>query len=329
MTGNKNIIVTGGAGYIGSHTAKALASAGYTPVVVDNLSTGHRDAVKWGPLEEGDIQNMAFMRDVLNRYRPLAVVHFAASIEVGESNSNPAKYYANNVAGSLALLIAMKECGVGAFVFSSTCAIYGEPERIPLDEGCRKVPLNPYGKTKYAVEMMLEDFSKAYDFRYVALRYFNACGADPSGDIGENHNPETHLIPRALMAVAGRIDGLSLYGDDYPTSDGTCVRDYIHVNDLANAHVRAIDYLIKGGASSAFNLGTGQGTSVKEIIGAVESVTGRKVPYTMNPRRGGDSPSLVSNPALIKDVLGFSTEWNSIEDIIASAWNFHRKQWEV
>lgn len=327
MQNNKTIIVVGGAGYIGSHTAKALSASGYTPVVVDNLSAGHRDAVKWGAFEYGDIADMAFMRGVFEQYKPAAVIHFAASIEVGESNTNPAKYHVNNVAGSLALLIAMKETGVDKLVFSSTCAIYGEPEHVPISEDARKGPLNPYGKTKYMVELILEDFAKAYGLKYVALRYFNACGADPSGDIGERHDPETHLIPRALMAAAGKIDGLSLFGDDYTTPDGTCLRDYIHVNDLARAHIKGVEYLLRGGEASAFNLGTGKGTSVKEIISAVEKVTGRKVPYTMNARRAGDSPALVSNPALIKEKLGFETEWNNPEDIIASAWNFHRKQW--
>ncbi len=329
MSNNKVIVVTGGAGYIGSHTAKALFVAGYTPVVVDNLSAGHRDAVKWGSFEEGDIADLEFMRGVFAKYKPAAVIHFAASIEVGESNTNPAKYHVNNVAGTLALLIAMKDSGVDKIVFSSTCAIYGEPEKVPIAEDARKGPLNPYGKTKYMVEMILEDFANAYHLNYVALRYFNACGADPSGEIGERHDPETHLLPRALMAAAGKIDGLTLFGDDYPTPDGTCLRDYIHVNDLAKAHIKGVEYLLNGGTSSAFNLGTGRGSSVKEIIEAVEKVTGRKVPVTMNPRRAGDSPALVSNPSLIKEKLGFVTEWNSIEDIIASAWNFHRKQWGI
>ncbi len=329
MSDNKVILVTGGAGYIGSHTAKALYNSGYTPVVVDNLSAGHRDVVKWGPFEEGDISDIEFMRGVLNKYKPAAVINFAAFIEVGESTINPAKYHVNNVAGTLTLLIAMKDCGVNKFVFSSTCAIYGEPEKVPIAEDAKKGALNPYGKTKHMVEMILEDFAKAYGLNYVALRYFNACGADPSGEIGERHHPETHLIPRALMAAAGRDSGLSLFGQDYPTPDGTCLRDYIHVNDLARAHVKAFEYLAQGGQSSSFNLGTGKGSSVKDIIAAVESVTGRHVPVTVHPRRAGDSPALVSDPTLIKEKLGFVTEWNSIEDIIASAWNFHRKQWGI
>lgn len=330
MATNKTVLVTGGAGYIGSHTTKALFDAGYTPIVVDNFSAGHKDAVQWGVFEEGDIQDMSFIRHVLDKHKPVGVIHFAASIEVGESNVDPAKYHVNNVAGTLALLIALKDAGVRNFVFSSTCAIYGEPESVPIAEGAKKSPLNPYGKTKYMVELMLEDFSKAYGLNYVALRYFNACGADPSGKIGERHDPETHLIPRALMAAVGKIDGgLTLYGDDYPTSDGTCLRDYIHVNDLARAHVKAMDYLLAGGKSDSFNLGTGKGTSVKQIIAAVENVTGCKITVTTLPRRAGDSPALVSDPTYIKSQLGFETEWNDIGRIVESAWNFHKKQWGI
>lgn len=324
---NKTILVAGGAGYIGSHTAKSLSAAGYVPIVVDNLSSGRRDAVKWGAFEEGDIADMAFMRHVLKKHRPTAVINFAAFIEVGESNTDPAKYYTNNVGGVLALLTVMKESGVDKFVFSSSCAIYGEPEKTPIAENAKKDALNTYGKTKQIVEMMLEDFSRAYGLNYVALRYFNACGADPSGEIGERHEPETHLIPLALMAAAGKTDGITLFGDDYPTPDGTCIRDYIHVNDLAEAHVKSVEYLLQGGKSESFNLGTGHGLSVKEIIEAVEKVTGKKIPVKIHPRRSGDSPALVSDSTLIREKLGFATKWDSIEDIITSAWNFHRKQW--
>lgn len=326
MLENKTIIVTGGAGYIGSHTAKALHEAGYIPVVVDNLSKGHRNAVKWGVFEQGDIGDMSFMRGVFDKYKPAGVVHFAASIEVGESNVKPAEYYLNNVAGTLALLTAMRDSGVQRIVFSSTCAVYGEPETVPISEDEKRRPINTYGKTKYMVEMMLEDFSRAYGLHYVALRYFNACGADPSGEIGERHDPETHIIPRAFMAAEGKIDGLTLFGDDYPTHDGTCVRDYIHVNDLARAHIKSFEYLVQGGASMAFNLGAGKGTSVKEIIAAVEAITQKKLSVKIFPRREGDPAELVSNVTLIERKLGFITEWNSIEDIIASAWNFHRKR---
>lgn len=227
----------------------------------------------------------------------------------------PAEYYLNNVAGTLALLTVMKDSGVHRIVFSSTCAVYGEPEIVPIAEDEKKESINTYGRTKYMVEMVLEDFSKAYSLSYVALRYFNACGADPSGEIGERHDPETHIIPRAFMAADGRIDGLTLFGDDYPTYDGTCIRDYIHVNDLA-----------QGEASMAFNLGTGKGTSVKEIIAAVEAITQKKLSVKILPRRQGDPAELVADASLMKEKLGFVTEWNSIEDIIASAWNFYRNQ---
>jgi UDP-glucose-4-epimerase GalE len=325
MLKNKAIIVTGGAGYIGSHTAKALYDAGYIPVVVDNLSKGHRDAVKWGAFEQGDIGDVYFMRGVFNKYKPEGVLHFAASTEVGESNEKPAEYYLNNVTGTLALLTAMKDSGVRNFIFSSTCAVYGEPEIVPITEQEKKKSINTYGKTKYMVEMMLEDFSRAYGLNYVALRYFNACGADPSGEIGERHDPETHIIPRAFMAADGKIDGLTLFGDDYPTYDGTCIRDYIHVNDLARAHIKSFEYLVQGGQSVAFNLGTGKGTTVKEIIAAVEAITQKKLSVKILPRRQGDPAELVSNASLIQQKLGFVTEWNSIEDIIASAWNFYRR----
>ena len=326
MLENRTIIVTGGGGYIGSHTAKALYEAGYAPVVIDNLSAGHRDAVKWGAFEQGDIGNVDFMRGVFDKYKPAGVVHFAASIEVGESNVKPAEYYLNNVAGTLALLTVMRDSGVRTLVFSSTCAVYGEPDIVPITEQAKKKPINTYGKTKYMVEMMLEDFSKAYGLNYVALRYFNACGADPSGEIGERHDPETHIIPRALLAAEGKIDGLTLFGDDYPTHDGTCIRDYVHVNDLARAHIKSFEYLLNGGHSMSFNLGTGKGTSVKEIIATVETITQKKIAVKTLPRREGDPAVLVSDATLIRDKLGFVTEWNDIEDIIDSAWNFHRKQ---
>lgn len=322
------IVVTGGAGYIGSHTCKALSAAGYTPVVVDNLVSGHKDAVRWGPFEQGDVHDQGFLRQVFKTYNPIAVIHFAAFIEVGESVSNPAKYFENNVGGSLALLSAMTECGIKNIVFSSTCAVYGEPQTVPIQETNPRHPLNPYGKTKFMVELMLEDFSKAYGMNYVALRYFNACGADPSAEIGERHDPETHLIPRALMAAAGKAEGLHLFGDDYDTPDGTCVRDYIHVNDLAQAHIKGVEYLSGGGKSVCLNLGTGQGTSVKQVIAAVENVTGKTLDVTIHPRREGDSPILVAQPLKVQETLGFSTQWNDVGQIVASAWAFHKKDWD-
>jgi len=328
MQGYRVILVAGGAGYIGSHTSKALAEAGYIPVVVDNLSNGHRDSVQWGPFEQGDIGDQHLMRAVLQKYKPLAVINFAGFIEVGESNSNPAKYYQNNVGATMSLLTSMREYGLDKFVFSSTSAVYGTPDTTPIPETARINPLNPYGQTKRMIEIILDDFSNAYKFHSVCLRYFNASGADPSGEIGERHEPETHLIPRALMAAVGKIDGLSLYGDDYHTPDGTCIRDYIHVNDLAAAHIMALEYLLNGGTSAKFNVGTGIGTSVKGIISAVEKVTGKLIKVTIHPRRRGDSPILVSDPKLIKDSLGFITKWNSIDEIVESAWNFYSRQWE-
>jgi UDP-arabinose 4-epimerase len=328
MQGYRVILVAGGAGYIGSHTSKALAEAGYIPVVVDNLSNGHRDSVQWGPFEQGDIGDQHLMRAVLQKYKPLAVINFAGFIEVGESNSNPAKYYQNNVGATMSLLTSMRDYGLDKFVFSSTSAVYGTPDTTPIPETARINPLNPYGQTKRMIEIILDDFSNAYKFHSVCLRYFNASGADPSGEIGERHEPETHLIPRALMAAVGKIDGLSLYGDDYHTPDGTCIRDYIHVNDLAAAHIMALEYLLNGGTSAKFNVGTGIGTSVKGIISAVEKVTGKLIKVTIHPRRRGDSPILVSDPKLIKDSLGFITKWNSIDEIVESAWNFYSRQWE-
>jgi len=316
MQGHRVILVAGGAGYIGSHTSKALAEAGYIPVVVDNLSNGHRDSVQWGPFEQGDIGDQHLMRAVLQKYKPLAVINFAGFIEVGESNSNPAKYYQNNVGATMSLLTSMREYGLDKFVFSSTSAVYGTPDTTPIPETARINPLNPYGQTKRMIEIILDDFSNAYKFHSVCLRYFNASGADPSGEIGERHEPETHLIPRALMAAVGKIDGLSLYGD------------YIHVNDLATAHIMALEYLLNGGTSAKFNVGTGIGTSVKGIISAVEKVTGKLIKVTIHPRRRGDSPILVSDPKLIKDSLGFITKWNSIDEIVESAWNFYSRQWE-
>jgi UDP-arabinose 4-epimerase len=329
MPDNKIIIVTGGAGYIGSHTVRLLSNSGYLPVVIDNLSTGHRDVIKWGIFEEGSVSDIDFMGLIFRKYPPLGVIHFAASSEVEESQRDPIKYYKNNVEATLALLLAMKEYNINKFVFSSTSAIYGHPNIRIIPENTPKNPINVYGKTKYMVEMILEDFAAVYNLNYVALRYFNACGADPSCEIGELHDPETHLIPRALMAAAGKIEGLNLYGDDYPTEDGSCIRDYIHVNDLARAHIKCLEYLGLGGESAAFNLGTGKGTSVKGIISAVENVTGKKIPVIIKPRRIGDPPSLVSDSSLIKEKLGFETEWNLIEESVLTAWNFHRKKWNL
>ena len=323
------VLVAGGAGYIGSHTCKALAAAGFTPVVYDDLSSGHRRAVRWGPLEIGDIRDPVRLAEVMMRYRPAAVLHFAAVIAVGESVVDPGKYYRTNVAGSIALLEAMRAHGIGTLVFSSTAAVYGVPQRQPIDEGQPRAPVNPYGWSKAMVEQMLADHAVAHGLRWAALRYFNACGADPEGETGEAHDPEYHLIPRALMAAAGRLPHLDLFGTDYPTPDGTCIRDYIHVGDLAAAHVAALRHLLGGGASLAANLGVGHGFSVREVIAAVQAATGRTVPVRFGPRREGDSPELVADPGLARRVLGFAPRVTSLAEMVGTAWNWHRSQWEI
>jgi UDP-arabinose 4-epimerase len=321
------ILVTGGAGYIGSHACKALAQAGFTPVVYDNLVYGHPEAVKWGPLIKGDILDRAALDAAFAEHRPAAVMHFAAYAYVGESVTDPAKYYTNNVGGSLSLLEAMRAAGCKAMVFSSTCATYGEPKSMPIREDHVQLPVNPYGRTKLLIEQAMGDYGRAYGLRSAALRYFNACGADPDGEVGERHDPETHLIPRALMAAAGQIPALDLFGEDYDTSDGTCVRDYVHVTDLARAHVLAIGRLLDGGESLRLNLGTGRGTSVREIIRAVERVSGRAVPVKVSPRRAGDPPMLYADPAEAERVLGFRTRFNDIHEIMDTAWRFHMNGW--
>ena len=282
---SKAVLVTGGAGYIGSHTCKLLAAEGYLPVTFDNLVYGHAHAVKWGPLEEGDLIDTVRVQAVLEQYKPIAVVHFAAYSYVGESVTDPAKYYGNNVGGTLSLLNAMRAAEVDKIVFSSTCATYGAPEQLPIRETTPQNPINPYGKSKLMIEQMLADFDSAYGLRHVALRYFNACGGDLDGEIGEEHDPETHLIPRVLMSLTGEVPELTIFGTDYDTPDGTCIRDYIHVDDLARGHLLALEHLFKGGPSDAFNLGSGDGFSVKQIIDAVERVTGQTVPRKYGPRR--------------------------------------------
>lgn len=318
------VLVTGGAGYVGSHACKALSEAGYKPVVLDNLSTGHRWAVKWGPLEQGDINDQAFVADLLKRHKIDAVMHFAAFSQVGESVRDPALYYANNVGGSLALLQAMRSAGVNRIVFSSTCATYGLPDKLPIGEDAPQRPINPYGRTKLAVEYMLGDFASAYGFRCAALRYFNAAGAAAEAGIGEAHAPETHLIPLVIATALGQRGPVEIYGDDYPTPDGTCQRDYIHVADLASAHLRALDLLEGAPALHAFNLGTGQGYSVREIIAAVQNVAGRKVPQKVTERRAGDPPALYADPTKARLELRWQAEHSSITEIVASAWRWHQ-----
>ena len=315
----KNVLVTGGAGYVGSHVCKALAAAGYSPVTYDSLVSGYRWAVQWGPLEVGDIADADRLAGVIERYRPEAVLHFAAFIAAGESVTDPGKYYRNNVAGSLSLLEAMRDKGVTRIVFSSTAAVYGDPETVPIPESHPLRPVNPYGKTKLAIEEMLCDFATAHDFRYATLRYFNASGADAGGGIGEAHEPETHLIPLALDAALGRSPHLDIYGDDYDTPDGTCIRDYIHVSDLADAHTAALGQLLDGGNPAALNLGTGQGHSVRQVIEAAGRILGKKIPVRVSARRPGDPPVLVADPALARDLLGWVPQYPALDEIVASA----------
>lgn len=316
------VLVTGGAGYVGSHACKALAAAGYRPVVYDSLERGHRWAVKWGPLEQGDLLDADALKRALARHKPAAVMHFAAYAFVGESVSAPGLYYRNNVMGTLSLLEAMREAGIGTIVFSSTCATYGVPQTPLLAEDHPQAPINPYGATKLMVERILADYRAAYGLRYAALRYFNAAGADPDGEIGEVHDPETHLIPLALKAARGTGDPLTIFGDDYDTKDGTCIRDYIHVGDLADAHIRALERLLGHDETIALNLGTGTGVSVRRLVEAVERVTGRAVPHSYGPRRAGDPPVLVAATGKAKATLGWEPRQSDIETIIrnADAW---------
>ncbi|MFI5179247.1 MAG: UDP-glucose 4-epimerase GalE, partial [Vicinamibacterales bacterium] len=299
------MLVTGGAGYIGSHAAKALARAGYRVVVYDNLVAGHRGAVKYGELVEGDVADTREVTEVLRRHEIVAVMHFAAFLDVGESVRDPVRYYRNNVVGTLGVLEAMADAAVQYFVFSSTCATYGEPLETPIAETHPQHPINSYGETKLAVERALPHFERAYGIHSAALRYFNASGADPDGELGEDHSPEIHVIPRAIEAATGG-PGLQVFGDDYPTPDGTCLRDYIHVSDLAAAHLRALDRLASGGASSAYNLGTGRPHSVREVIDAVQRVTKRTVPWTLAPRRPGDPAALFAAPGKAHAGLGWT-----------------------
>jgi UDP-glucose-4-epimerase GalE len=315
------IILVGGAGYIGSHAARALRRHGHEVVVYDNLSTGRRELAQGFELVVGDIGDVDRLTSVMRRVD--AVMHFAAFAYVGESVQNPRKYFHNNVESALSLLNTVQDCGVKYFVFSSTCAVYGVPAKVPIDESNPREPVNPYGVSKLFFEHALESYSRAYGLRYASLRYFNAAGADESGEIGEMHDPEMHLIPLALAAAAGTGPALQVFGDDYPTPDGTCIRDYIHVNDLAEAHVLSLEKLIAGGDSFAANLGTGDGYSVRDVIGEVEKVTGRQVPYTIGPRRAGDPPAFVANPQRAQRLLDWKAT-RGLHQIVASAWDWMR-----
>lgn len=320
------VLVTGGAGYLGSHTCKALAAAGHQPIVYDNLSRGHRSVVRWGPLEVGDLGDGARLREVIVRHRPDGIIHFAALAYVGESLADPDLYYRNNVCGSLSLFEAMRENGPNLIVFSSSCATYGPPKMVPIAEDHPQNPINPYGASKLMVEHMLRDDAAAYGRRWMSLRYFNAAGADPDGEIGELHDPETHAVPLAISAALGRVASFQVYGTDYPTADGSAVRDYVHVSDLAAAHIAALVHLSNGGHSMAANLGTGIGTSVLELVEAVGQVAGRPVPITRSARRSGDADVLVADTRRARDVLGWRPRYTNIKDIVATAWNWHRSR---
>jgi UDP-arabinose 4-epimerase len=312
-----NVLVTGGAGYIGSHTSKALALAGHTPIVFDNLSKGHRWAAKWGPLIEGDIADTRLVAATIRERHIEAVMHFAGFIEVGESMRDPGKYFESIAGNSLSLLRAMAGTGVARIVFSSTAAVYGQPEHTPIEETHPCRPVNPYGEAKLFVERALEWYGACQQFSWAALRYFNAAGADPDGE------PESHLIPRVLQAALGELPSVGLFGNDYPTPDGTAIRDYIHVTDLAQAHVKALEYLAGGGESAAINLGTGVGHSVREVIEAAERVAGRRIPVEQHPRRAGDAPILVAKTERAAAMLGWRPRYTGLEKIMETAWQWH------
>ena len=322
-TAGLNILVTGGAGYIGSHTAKVLARAGANPIVLDNLSRGHRWAVRWGTFLHGDLADSAFLREVFARYSIDAVVHLAALAYVGESMEQPGMYFRNNTSGALNLLEAMRDANVRRIVFSSTCATYGHVSTVPITEEMPQRPVNPYGESKLMVERMLHWFGTAHGLQWVALRYFNAAGADPEGEIGELHSPETHLIPLAIAASAGEIPSIEVFGTDYPTPDGTCLRDYIHVMDLAEAHRLALEYLAAGGTSTAFNLGTGRPVSVRGVLEAVRQVSGKTVPARYGPRRAGDPPELVADPAKARRLLCWRPQYDDITALVSTAWDWY------
>ncbi len=319
------VLVTGGAGYIGSHTAKALAAVGFEPVVLDNLFRGHRWAVQFGPFVESDIKDTETVRAVIRDHGVEAIVHFAALAYVGESVQKPGLYYSNNVEGLRSILDAAAAEGVDKVVFSSSCATYGDPERIPVDEGCRQSPVSPYGDTKLIGEQMLRWFDNGYGIRSAALRYFNAAGDDPDGMVGEDHDPETHLIPSAILAALGRRPPLDLFGTDYPTRDGTAERDYVHVCDLARAHVQAVRYLTDGGKTTALNLGSGTGSTVREVIAMVEAVSGLPVPLVEKPRRAGDATALFAAAGLAREVLDWRTEQSDLRYICETAWRWHSR----
>jgi len=320
-----SILVAGGAGYIGAHTCKALAGAGYTPVTYDNLSTGHADFVRWGPFVHGEIADSAKVTDTCRAHGVVAAIHFAADAIVEESVREPAKYYRNNVAGTLSLLEGLRAAAVQNLVFSSSCAVYGAPEGQPITEETPPNPINPYGISKLMVERILADYGHAYQLRWIALRYFNACGADPEGDIGEFRSYETHLIPRAMMWLQGYLDEFRVFGTDYPTQDGTAVRDYIHVCDLAQGHVLALRKLLAQGEGGVFNLGSGRGYSVKDVLGQIAKTAGSNIPAIAGARRPGDPPILLADPSRARDRLGFVPTNSELSHIVDTAWRWHQK----
>ena len=323
------ILVTGGAGYIGSHSVFALQQAGYEVIILDNLVYGHRDLVETvlkTKLIVGNTSNSALLKQIFTEHQIDAVMHFAAYAYVGESVTKPAKYYQNNVVGTLTLLEAMIEAGINKFVFSSTCATYGIPQKVPITEDQPQNPINPYGASKLMVEKILQDFDRAYDFRSVSLRYFNAAGADPEGMLGEDHNPETHLIPLVLQTALGHRESISIFGTDYDTPDGSCVRDYIHVTDLAQAHILALKYLLEDGKTNVFNLGNSNGFSVRQVIETARKITGREIKAIECDRRPGDPPILVGSREKSQSILGWQPQYSDLENIIAHAWQWHQKR---
>jgi len=317
-----DVLVTGGAGYIGSHTCKALAAAGCRPITYDNLVDGHRGAVRWGPFEHGDIGDRSRLDEVIAKYRPAAIIHIAAFAHVRESMSDPAKYYRNNVQGSLTLLEAARDAGIRKVIYSSSCAVFGSPAQVPISEDVAKNPISPYGASKLIVETMLRDFGRAHSLDWTVLRYFNAAGCDPEGEIGEMHNPETHIIPLALEVAAGERPSFTIFGGDYGTPDGTCVRDYVHVSDLADAHVRALKRLQTGPGGEALNLGVGRGYSILEVIQAVREITNSEVPFSIAARKPGDPPVLISDPARAMRAFGWRPSIPELPDIVRTAWSW-------
>ncbi|WP_299193387.1 UDP-glucose 4-epimerase GalE [uncultured Litoreibacter sp.] len=320
----KTVLVTGGAGYIGSHACKVLAKAGFLPVTFDNLDTGWEQAVKFGPFEKGDLQDRSRLDTVFAKHQPVAVMHFAALSQVGESMDNPGLYWRNNVLGSLNLVEAAIAAGCRKFVFSSTCATYGEQDGVALTEDSPQAPLNAYGASKRAIEDILDNFSASHGLEHVTFRYFNVAGADPEGDVGEFHQPETHLIPLVMDAIDGKRDALTVYGTDYDTPDGTCIRDYVHVMDLVDAHILGLNWLLEGKGNAVFNLGTGTGFSVREVIDSSRTITNKSVPVVEGARRAGDATKLVSGSAAARDLLGWDPKRSTMEAMVSDAWRWHQ-----